>query len=110
MTSYSKLFDVIPAKISDVEFVSSYGGTSVITSFGANGATAANVAIVKVTTDNWTNLTTAGTTLDVVLDAVQFTLPAESSFSVLRCSSNLPSRSSFTSRRNRAAQAPSIHL
>ena len=75
-TNFSKLFDVIPAKISDVEFVSSYGGTSVITSFGANGATAANIAILKVTTDNWTNLTTAGTTLDVVLDEVQFTLPA----------------------------------
>jgi hypothetical protein len=76
-TQYSKVFDVIPAKISNIEFVNSYGGNSVITSFNTvNGYDNANIAILKITTDNWNNLTTAGTTLDVVLDTIQFNIPA----------------------------------
>jgi len=76
-TQYSQTFDVIPAKISNIEFVNSYAGNSVITSFNTvNGYNNANIAILKITTDNWNNLTTAGTTLDVVLDTIQFNLSA----------------------------------
>lgn len=76
-TAYSNTFDVIPAKISNIEFVASYNGVNALTSFNSPaGQDDADLAILKITTDNWSNLTTAGTELDVVLDTINFTLPA----------------------------------
>lgn len=72
----SYAFDVIPVHISNVEFVSSYGGYNVTTTYNSN-TTDSVLAILKVTTNSWSNTELAtNTILDAVLDTIQFTYPA----------------------------------
>jgi len=72
----SYAFDVVPVRISDLAFVTSYGGYSVITTYNS-ATTDSKLAILKVTTDTWANTAIATPdVLDLVLDTVNFTLPA----------------------------------
>lgn len=69
-TSYSLPFYVFPIRISNVAFVTSYAGSTVSTSTapGSN----VNLAIIKVTADNWMNTdTTDGSALNMLIDTIE---------------------------------------
>lgn len=71
----SYAFDVIPVHVSNLEFVSSYAGYNVTTSYNS-ATTDSNLAILKVTTNTWANTDSdSPDVLDLVLSGVNFTYP-----------------------------------
>lgn len=60
-TAASDPFDIVPVRVSEVEFVSSAGTVSVDSTL----STDSNVALLKITADNWTCSDMTGGDLDL---------------------------------------------
>jgi hypothetical protein len=77
-TAASNEFAVVPVRVSNIAFVSSYGGESVATTLN-NGEN--TVAIIAVTTDASSNTTAAdGSTLETELESMSLTVNSDATF------------------------------
>lgn len=83
-TSASKAFSVVPTRISNVAFVSSNGGESVVGSNSLSSGVSQIIGIVAVTADTTTNTNSSGAVLKAALTNIEYNIVGTATYAGIK--------------------------